>query len=76
MPDVIRGLMQLITIPYWLIKSRIMDLKVGNIISIGTRPFEEIKSKATRAYTQSGQYHIIVEVRILNRLLTLTFHRI
>ena len=30
-------------------------------ISIGLRPFEEIKSKAIRAYTQSGQYHIIVE---------------
>ena len=31
-------------------------------ISIGTRPLEETKSKAMRAYSQSGQYHIIVEV--------------
>ena len=32
-------------------------------ISIGTRPFGEAKSKATRAYAQSGQYHTIVEIR-------------
>ena len=32
-------------------------------ISIGMRPFGETQSKATRAYAQSGQYHIIVESR-------------
>ena len=32
-------------------------------ISIGMRPFGETKSKAMRAYAQSGQYHTIVEVR-------------
>ena len=31
-------------------------------ISIGMRPFGETKSKTMRAYAQSGQYHIIVEV--------------
>ena len=30
-------------------------------ISIGTRPPEKTKSKTMRAYTQSGQYHTIVE---------------
>ena len=35
-------------------------------ISIGMRPFGEAQSKATRAYAQSGQYHIIVESRIPN----------
>ena len=32
-------------------------------ISIDMRPFGEAKSKATRAYAQSGQYHISVEIR-------------
>ena len=32
-------------------------------ISLGMRPFGDTKSKATRAYAQSGQYHTIVEVR-------------
>ena len=32
-------------------------------ISIGTRPFGEVQSKATRAYTRSEQYHTNVEGR-------------
>ena len=32
-------------------------------ISIGMRSFGEAQSKAMRAYTQSGQYHTIVEIR-------------
>ena len=32
-------------------------------ISIGMRSFEKTKSKATRAYAQSGQNHTILEVR-------------
>ena len=32
-------------------------------ISTGMRPLEEIKSKVMRAYTQSGQYRTIVEIR-------------
>ena len=32
-------------------------------VPIGTRPFGEAQSKATRTYAQSGQYHIIVESR-------------
>ena len=35
-----------------------------NTNSIGVRPFGEYQSKAMRAYTQSGQYHTIVESRV------------
>ena len=35
-----------------------------NTNSIGMRPFEEVQRKATRAYTQNGQYHTIVESRV------------
>ena len=30
---------------------------------ISTRPFGEVQSKSMRAYTQSGQYRTIVEIR-------------
>ena len=32
-------------------------------ISIGMRSFGEAQSKTMRAYAQSGQYHIILEIR-------------
>ena len=35
-----------------------------NTLPIGTRPFGEAQSKYMRAYTQSGQYHTIVESRV------------
>jgi len=35
-----------------------------NPLFIGMRPFGEAQSKATRAFPQSGQYHIIVESRV------------
>ena len=37
------------------------------------RPFGEAQSKAMRAYTQSGQYHTIMESGV--RLTCITFHQ-
>ena len=36
----------------------------NNTLSIGLRPFGGARSKTTQAYTQSGQYHTIVESRV------------
>ena len=44
-------------------------------ISVVIRSFEKVQSKATRAYAQSGQYHIIVESRVHLTMTTLLFLR-
>ena len=49
-------------VPHRLIDGLIICL-YKKYISIGIRPFGETKSKATRDYYQSGQYHTIVEGR-------------
>ena len=37
----------------------------NNTLSIGMKPFGEAQSKVMRTYAQSGQYHTIVESRVL-----------
>ena len=39
-----------------------MNLQVTSIIFIGMKPFGKLKANI-RAYDQSGQYHISVEIR-------------
>ena len=50
----------------WIARSHIgwrVLRTIGRESHVGMRPFGEAQSKATRAYTQSGQYHTIVEIR-------------